>query len=79
MERKPQPTIKGFGERLQQAIWDADMDISEICRRSGVSRTMLYHYRYHMTQPTAWALAMLAKTLKVTADYLLGIEVDNEN
>ena len=78
MEKKPHPMVKGFGERLQQAIWDSDMDISEICRRSGVSRTMLYHYRYHMTQPTAWAVAALAKTLRVTSDKLLGIEVEND-
>lgn len=66
--------IEGFAERLNEAIWASDMDISEICRQSGISRSCMWSYRYTATMPPSGILARIAITLNVSADYLLGIE-----
>lgn len=66
--------IEGFAERLNEAIWASDMDISEICRRAGISRSCMWSYRYTATMPPSGNLARLAVVLNVSADYLLGIE-----
>ena len=66
--------IFGFADRLNEAIWKSDLDLVEICRRSKISRSALWGYRYTGIQPPAWALARLATTLNVSSDYLLGIE-----
>lgn len=71
---KRREVIFGFSDRLNEAIWKSDMDLSEICVRSKVSRSCLWSYRYTGIQPPAWALARLAVTLGVSTDWLLGIE-----
>lgn len=65
--------IEGFAERLNEAIWASDMDISEICRRTGISRSCMWSYRYTATMPPSGNLAKIAVVLGVSADYLLGI------
>ena len=65
--------IDGLTERLEQAITDSGMSLSDLCRRSKVSRHMLWQYRYYSVTPSALSLARLAVTLGVTTDWLLGI------
>ena len=65
--------IYGFSDRLNEAIWKSNLDLSEICRRSKVSRSCLWSYRYTGIQPPAWALARLAVALNVSTDWLLGL------
>ena len=72
-ERK-QIHIEGFAERLNEAIWASDMDVSEICRRTGISRSCMWSYRYTATMPPSGNLAKIAVVLDVSADWLLGIE-----
>lgn len=71
-ERK-QIHIEGFAERLNKAIWASDMDISEICRRTGISRSCMWSYRYTATMPPSGNLARIAVVLGVSTDWLLGI------
>lgn len=67
-------SIEGFSERLNQAIWDSDTDVSEICRRAGISRSCLWTYRYTATMPPSGILAKIAVALNVSTDWLLGLE-----
>ena len=66
-------SLEGFTERLNQAIWDSDKDITLICKQSQISRTNLYDYRNGIL-PKIDNLARLALTLNVSADWLLGIK-----
>lgn len=65
--------IQGLTERLEQAIIDSGMNLSELCRRAKISRHMLWQYRYYAVTPSAFVIARLAVTLGVTTDWLLGI------
>lgn len=68
--------IEGFAERLNEAIWASDLDVSEICRRTGISRSCMWSYRYTATMPPSGNLAKIAVVLKVSTDWLLGINSD---
>ena len=73
MPQKPQ-LIYGFDDRLKSAILDSPLCINEICRRSGIARTTLYSWLIGGSGPSALGIVKLAPVLKVTSDYLLGIE-----
>lgn len=62
---------QGFTERLYGTWLKSGIEITELSRRSGVSRTSLYAYLYEGYSPNATSLASLCKVLKVSADYLL--------
>lgn len=65
--------IYGFTEKLEKAINDSNLTLTEICERSRISRHMLWEYRYYAIIPSCLVLARLATTLNVSTDYLLGI------
>ena len=64
--------IKGFDRRLKRAIADSNLTLTDICRKSGVSRSNLWAY-CQGGNPSIYSLKRLAVTLNVTSDYLLGI------
>lgn len=66
--------VDGLRDRLEDAIFSSGMDISEISRKSGVSRNLLWAYRFDNKQPSCYSLMRLAKTLNVSTDWLLGLE-----
>lgn len=70
---KERVKIEGFSERLNEAIWASDMGDSEISRKTGISRSCLWSYRYTATMPPSGNLAKLAVVLNVSSDWLLGI------
>lgn len=49
--------IEGFSERLNEAIWASNLDISEISRKTGISRSCIWSYRYTVTMPPSGNLA----------------------
>jgi len=65
--------LDGFQDRLNEAIWKSDLDITEIAERTGINKTSIYNYRYYGKQPRVGALARLAVVLNVSSDWLLGI------
>lgn len=66
--------VTGLRDRLEQAIWDSGMGLSEICQKAEISRTMLWGYRFDGITPNARAIYGLCKALGISADYLLGLE-----
>lgn len=71
-------TVEGLNEKLNIAIYESGLDLSEICKRAKISRHMLWQYRFYSVTPGALALARLAVVLNVSADYLLGISDKKE-
>lgn len=61
----------GFSERLYDTWLKSGLEITELSRKSGVSRTSVYCYIYNGIAPNISALAKLCKVLNVSADYLL--------
>ena len=66
--------IEGFNERFEQALFSCGMDLSEISRKSGVSRSIIWSYRFNGIMPNSYNLARLADTMKVSTDWLLGLK-----
>ena len=66
--------IEGFNDRLNEAVYKSKLDMSEIAKRSHISRTALQKYRYYGVTPKCDILARLAITLNVSTDWLLGLK-----
>lgn len=66
--------VDGLRDRLEEAIFASGMDLTEISKRSGISRTLIWSYRFDGKQPSCYSLVRLAKTLNVSTDWLLGME-----
>lgn len=62
---------KGFTERLYQTWLKADIEITELSKRTGISRSSVYGYIINGETPNITALARLCTALNVSADYLL--------
>lgn len=61
----------GFSKRLSDIILSSNMTITEIAKRAGVARSLIYHYAYDGVVPSSASLAKLCLVLHVSADYLL--------
>lgn len=70
---KPVVVVNGLTDKLNQAIYESGLDLSEICKRANISRHMLWQYRFYSVTPNALILAKLAVVLNISVDYLLGI------
>jgi len=70
---KTQTIVQGLHEKLETAINESPLNLSQICERAKISRHMLWQYRYDMITPSALVLARLAVVLNISTDYLLGI------
>lgn len=70
--------ILDLNQKIEDAIWESGLDLNDICKRAGISRSMLWEYRFNAITPSAKALAGLAIALNVSTDYLLGISRKKE-
>ena len=70
---KTKQTIAGLNDKLNDAIYESNLDLSEICKRANISRNMLWQYRFYAVTPSPLVLARLAVVLNISTDYLLGI------
>lgn len=66
--------VDGFDRRLKTAIANSNLTVTEVQRKSGVSRSNMWGYMFDGVSPSAYTVKRLAITLNVSADYLLGIE-----
>ena len=66
--------VDGFDRRLKTAIAESNLSVTEVQRKSGVSRSNMWSYMFDGVNPSVYTLKRLAITLNVSADYLLGIE-----
>ena len=66
--------VDGFDRRLKNAIAKSNLSVTDVQRKSGVSRSTIWGYIFDGVNPSIYTLKRLAITLNVSADYLLGIE-----
>lgn len=66
--------VDGFDRRLKTAIANSNLSVTDVQRKSGVSRSNMWGYMFDGVSPSAYTVMRLAIALNVSADYLLGIE-----
>ena len=72
-ELNPFAPLPTFGERLFLARRKRGLTIKELGERSGVPPSAISHIEHDRRMPSCKNLVCLAKALKVTSDYLLGL------
>ena len=72
-------SIKSFGERLCFAIRSQNYKQKELAAKIGVTETTISRYMTQGRIPPASIIAKFAKELKVTSDYLLGIDDEQKD
>lgn len=63
-----------FARRLEQIMLERQLYPGDIQRLTGVHRQNIYQYIQGTKQPNAFNVKRIAKGLRVSADWLLGIE-----
>ena len=61
----------GFADRLNQAMYDKDINATQLGRLVGMERKSVYTWQWGYTMPNSLILARICKVLGVSADYLL--------
>ena len=62
---------EGFSNRLHEVFIKSNLEVTEISKRTGMSRSSVYGYLYYRITPNIVNMAKLCKVLGVSADYLL--------
>lgn len=75
---KRQPIDSEFHNRLEEAIFNSNLDINEICQRAEMVRSTLWYYRFNGGIPNAGTLKRLCIALNVSSDWMLGISKEKE-
>lgn len=70
MAHKRRPP-EGFGERLRDAWYKSGYSLTELENKTGINHGSISRYMSEEMAPTVITLAILCKTLRVSADYLL--------
>lgn len=65
--------IAGFRERLEEVIIDSNLDLNDFCYKAGITRNMLWSWRFNNTYPAPINLLEICKAFKVSSDWLLGL------
>lgn len=65
--------INGFTWRFEQALFNCGLNLSEISKKSKVSRSIIWSYRFAGVMPNSYNLARLASVMNVSTDWLLGL------
>lgn len=66
--------IEGFGERMQQAIYDSGKTYKQIALQCGCDRRLFSNAYYYHTMPNSGNLYKFCKATGVSADWLLGLK-----
>jgi transcriptional regulator with XRE-family HTH domain len=78
IETMKERTIEGFGRRLAAVRKERGMTQAQLGDLVGVSNRVIAYYETESDQPPGALLVDLCKTLKVSADELLGIKTPRE-
>ena len=62
---------EGFRERLYDVFIKSGFTFTDLAKRTGISRSLLYAYMYDDIVPTITTLVKLCAIFNVSADYLL--------
>lgn len=65
--------VSDCGERLRQEILKRDIDLTEMARRIGMSRTTIYNFLYDGTDTSSLRLAKMCRYVGVSMDYIMGL------
>lgn len=68
----------GFGERLRFATAERGMYLTELADAVGVDRRTVYSWADGFYYPNAARLETICRTLNISADWLLGLEVNDD-
>lgn len=68
--------VASFGERLKEALEIKNVSRSELGRRTGFNRQVIYQYLNGQTVPRSVNVEKIAKALNVDVAYLMGFDVD---
>lgn len=66
--------IYGFSERLEAAMAASGKSPDQIALETGISRSAIYSYLSGDSTPSAFYIGKIAVCLKVSSDWLIGIE-----
>lgn len=66
--------VPEMGERLQQIIFEKDINLAEMSRKTRISRTTIWELIYNGRNTGIYQLAAVCKYLGVSADYILGLK-----
>jgi transcriptional regulator with XRE-family HTH domain len=66
--------VTGLGARIRSAREAAGLSQPELARRVGTSQSQIWSWEAERKMPRLDSLALVATTLGVSADWLLGIE-----
>ena len=67
-------TIDTFKERLKELREEAGLTQYELAKKIGATQKAISFWELGLNEPKASYIFELAKTFKVTSDYLLGLE-----
>ena len=70
-KRKEGATV--YGQRLLQAIDDADTTLTEVAKRTGISRSCLFAFIYSGYDMSSIRLAKVCANIHVSMDYIMGV------
>lgn len=63
-----------FARRLEQVMIERELYPRDVQILTGVHKQNIYQYIQGVKQPSAFNIKRIAKGLKISADWLLGIE-----
>ena len=67
--------IAEFAKRMNYAMKKREVDIPELCRRTGINNKTLYGYSDGHQAPSMMKLVKIGKALNVSLDWLCGMRV----
>lgn len=62
------------GEKVMERIWELDIPLQEVSRRTGIGRTTLYSFLYNGTDISSMRLAKICGALGISMDYVMGLK-----
>lgn len=63
-----------FGKRVRQARTESQISQVNLAKKIGVAKSSLSLYESDKREPSIQTIRNIAKTLEISADYLLGLE-----
>lgn len=67
-------TVEGFDKRLRKAVADRGMSYHQVSMLTGISWNCFNSYLNEGRMPSCLYLVKIAKLLRVSTDYLLGLK-----
>ena len=65
---------KGFGERLRKVIKDNNLKQAELAYKVGITPATISQYIHGRTIPRGDHIVVICRELKISSDWLLGLE-----